>query len=345
MRLPNTAHTSRPWRIHELTPDFRLEDVWALPTPGGPDDFPRLVQLIACGRPVAELLRAVRTLFAIRWKLGELLGWDEPGHRPRLPGADAPRPVAGGSARRPARPGLRRAPLHPAVPDSTTSSPPRSPTGPCTGSCTSAGSRTGRGGYRGQMAVYVKPNGLLGQRLHGRDQAVPAPDRLPADAATDRADVAGGRERADGGVGVNAPLIVAGSLAILGAAIHGVGGEVLVVRKLSPETLPSSRFGGPVMTKTMIHVTWHMTTIAFLTVGSALLLSGSVLHGDAARALALVAAAACTGFAALALGMGGASQAIPSRPVAPPRPRRAHRHRGAGVVGSSLKRPYQSSCS
>jgi hypothetical protein len=34
MRLPNNAHTSRPWRIHELTHDFRLEDVWALPTPG-----------------------------------------------------------------------------------------------------------------------------------------------------------------------------------------------------------------------------------------------------------------------------------------------------------------------
>ena len=44
MRLPDTAHTSRPWRIHELTGDFRLEDVWALPTPGGPDDFPRVVQ-------------------------------------------------------------------------------------------------------------------------------------------------------------------------------------------------------------------------------------------------------------------------------------------------------------
>jgi hypothetical protein len=46
MRLPNT---SRPWRIHELTRDFRLEDVWALPTPGGPDDFPRLVRLMASG--------------------------------------------------------------------------------------------------------------------------------------------------------------------------------------------------------------------------------------------------------------------------------------------------------
>lgn len=82
---------------------------------------------------------------------------------------------------------------------------------------------------------------------------------------------------------MNVPLIVAGCLAILGAAIHGVAGEVLVVRKLSPETLPSSRFGGPQTTKSMIHVTWHMTTIAFLTVGVALLLSGSVLHGDTAQ--------------------------------------------------------------
>jgi hypothetical protein len=105
---------------------------------------------------------------------------------------------------------------------------------------------------------------------------------------------------------VNFPLIVAGCLAILGAGLHGVGGEVLVMRKLSPGMLPSSRFGGARMTKTMIHVTWHMTTIAFLTVGSALLLSGAVLHGDIARGVGLVAAGACTGFAALAVGLGAA---------------------------------------
>jgi len=39
MRLPGTAHTSKPWRIHEITEDFRLEDVWALPTPGGAHDL------------------------------------------------------------------------------------------------------------------------------------------------------------------------------------------------------------------------------------------------------------------------------------------------------------------
>jgi hypothetical protein len=104
---------------------------------------------------------------------------------------------------------------------------------------------------------------------------------------------------------VNVPLIIAGSLAILGAAVHGVGGE-LVVRKLSPGMLPSTRFGGPRATRTMIHVTWHMTTIAYLTVGAALLLSGSVLDGDAARGIALVAAGAATGFAALAVGLGAA---------------------------------------
>src|SRR5213075_2023424 len=78
MSLPNAAHTSRPWRIHELTPDFRLEDVWALPTPGGADDFPRLVQQAASLDPSRSSSGTARALFAIRWKAGELLGLDGP---------------------------------------------------------------------------------------------------------------------------------------------------------------------------------------------------------------------------------------------------------------------------
>jgi hypothetical protein len=77
MKLSDTAHTSRPWRIHELTPDFRLEDVWALPTPGGPGDFPRLVDQMTSFDPERGASRAVRVLFALRWKLGELFGWDD----------------------------------------------------------------------------------------------------------------------------------------------------------------------------------------------------------------------------------------------------------------------------
>ena len=49
-RLPIAAHTSRPWRIHEITPDFEVEDVWALPTPGGPDDLRRLVSQTVSNR-------------------------------------------------------------------------------------------------------------------------------------------------------------------------------------------------------------------------------------------------------------------------------------------------------
>src|SRR5581483_1063924 len=79
MRLPNTAHTSRPWRIHEVAADFRVEDVWALPTPGGPDDFPRLVEGIAGGDPERGSALPARALWALRWKLGALLGLDGPG--------------------------------------------------------------------------------------------------------------------------------------------------------------------------------------------------------------------------------------------------------------------------
>jgi hypothetical protein len=109
---------------------------------------------------------------------------------------------------------------------------------------------------------------------------------------------------------MNAPLIAAGSLAMLGAAVHGVGGEVLVVRKLSPAMLPTSRFGGPRTTKTLIHATWHMTTVGFVTVGSALLLAGSVLDGDTARAMGLLAAGASTGFAAVAVGLAASPRSL-----------------------------------
>jgi len=122
---------------------------------------------------------------------------------------------------------------------------------------------------------------------------------------------------------MNLPLIVAGSLAVLAAAVHGAGGEVLVVRKLSPGMLPSTSFGGPRMTKAMIHVTWHITTIAFLTVGSALLLSGSVLDGDTARGIGLLAAGAFTGFAAVAVGLGAAYMRSP---------RTLFRHPGPAVL-------------
>jgi hypothetical protein len=61
------------------------------------------------------------------------------------------------------------------------------------------------------------------------------------------------------------------------------------------------------MTRTMIHVSWHITTAAFATVACGLILAGTVLDGDAARAVALLAAGAATAFAGLALVLGGAA--------------------------------------
>lgn len=77
MRLATSAHTALPWRIHEIASDFVVEDVWELPTPGGPDDLPRLVALFAAGdaHPSSSV---PRLLFAVRDKLGALFGWDKP---------------------------------------------------------------------------------------------------------------------------------------------------------------------------------------------------------------------------------------------------------------------------
>lgn len=79
MRIPIAEHTEQPWRIHEIAPDFRVLDVWAYRAPGaGPDD---LATMLAAIRAAGERERdplLVRFLFAVRWKLGALFGWDDP---------------------------------------------------------------------------------------------------------------------------------------------------------------------------------------------------------------------------------------------------------------------------
>lgn len=119
---------------------------------------------------------------------------------------------------------------------------------------------------------------------------------------------------------MDAALIAAGSIALLAAAIHGGAGELLVVRKLSLETLPRTRFGGPRMTRAMIHVTWHITTVAFLAVGCALLVAALAVDGDTARGIGFVAAGAATGFALVALGLGVANTRTPRALLSHPGP-------------------------
>ncbi|AXE77084.1 DUF2867 domain-containing protein [Streptomyces atratus] len=79
MKLPHTSHTDQPWRSHALTRDFETEDVWSFRTPGaGPGDFPVMLAAMRAGDGFAKQNPAVRFLFAVRWKLGALLGWDKP---------------------------------------------------------------------------------------------------------------------------------------------------------------------------------------------------------------------------------------------------------------------------
>jgi hypothetical protein len=161
MRLPNNAHTSRPWRIHELTPDFRLEDVWALPTPGGPDDFPQLVELITAMDPERSSSRAAGALWAIRWKLGELFGWDNPdtGLGTRVPTLRDRLPADLRDA--PSGPELAALPFTPLyLLDDEWAAEIANRT--MHGVVHLGWVPDGAGGYRGQMAVLVKPNGLLG---------------------------------------------------------------------------------------------------------------------------------------------------------------------------------------
>jgi len=162
MRLPDSAQTSRPWRIGELVWDFRLEDVWALPTPGGPEDFPRLVRVAASFDPSRSSYGAVRTLFAIRWKLGELLGWDGPdaGLGSRVPTLRDRLPAdLRASALRQDFDALPFSPLY--VTDDEMAAEIANRT--VHGIMHMGWVADGTGGYRGQMAVYVKPNGLPGE--------------------------------------------------------------------------------------------------------------------------------------------------------------------------------------
>jgi hypothetical protein len=143
-----------------VAPDFELEDVWALPTPGGPGELPRLVSQIASSTfPPEGAPRLVHALWETRWRIGRLLGWDK----------------------REAGLGARVASLRDRLPADLRAAPAGPDFGPLSPVfllddefAAELANRTvhsimhlgwvpdGTGGYRGQMAILVKRNGLLG---------------------------------------------------------------------------------------------------------------------------------------------------------------------------------------
>jgi len=161
-RLPESAHTSQPFRIHEIAPDFRLEDVWGLPAPGGPDDFARAVDLIARFDTSQSSSLPVRALFALRWKLGELFGWDDPdtGVGGRVPTLRDRLPADLRDA--PSGPQFESLPFEPLyLLDDEFAAEVANKT--MHGVMHLSRVQEDDGSYRGQMAVLVKPNGLFGR--------------------------------------------------------------------------------------------------------------------------------------------------------------------------------------
>ncbi|MFI6518125.1 DUF2867 domain-containing protein [Spirillospora sp. NPDC050679] len=205
-----TTHTDRPWRIHEIAPDFEVEDVWSFRTPGaGPDDFPVMLEAMWAKGGFAKQAASVRFLYTVRRGLGVLLGWDGPG-------AGVGSRVTSLSARLPED-------LRGTVDGSELDGRPFTPVYRLHDESVSELANktvhtlmhlgwvpTGDGGYELRMAVLVKPNGRFG-RLY---MAAIAPFRylIVYPALTrhwERAWLRHGRAQAGG----DAPRDVSGSLA------------------------------------------------------------------------------------------------------------------------------------
>ena len=144
----------------------RLWGVWrgrrhgALPWVGGPDDFPRLVELVASFDP-SRSSSVVRVLVGLRRKLGDLLGWDGPQAglgsrvptlRERLPADLLDGPCGPSSSVLPFTSlYLTEEEWAAEVANQTVH-----------GVLHIGRIPVGEGRYRAQMAILVKPNGLLG---------------------------------------------------------------------------------------------------------------------------------------------------------------------------------------
>lgn len=167
MRLPNHEHEKHPWVIAEIAPDFRLLDAWALPVQGGAEDFPALLELMNEMDPTSGGSSwPTRALFSLRHHMGSWFGWDDPNRKLSIPGCtetslsarvpeqlrddDTPVKSVSSSTFIP----IYRTANEAAVEISN---------GTVHGVMHLGWVEQGDGVYRGQMSVYVKPRGAVGE--------------------------------------------------------------------------------------------------------------------------------------------------------------------------------------
>ena len=171
MRLPNSAHEAHPWVIAQIAPDFTLLDVWALPVRGTAHDRDSALELLASFDPANVECAASRALFRLRFRLGAWFGWDDATKKRPIPGctettlsARLPDELRGSAKSSVISGAVHRAaagftPLYRThdewaaeISNATVH-----------GVVHLAWVEQGGGRYRGQMGVYVKPRGKLGE--------------------------------------------------------------------------------------------------------------------------------------------------------------------------------------
>jgi hypothetical protein len=175
MRLPNATHESRPWRIREIAPDFTVEDVWALPAHGA-EDFQTLLEVMVSLDPASSGFLPPRILWRLRDRLGSWFGLgrisapidhgrDEVAGEPPIPSTDE----TSLDGRLPddlrdtaADPDFVWTPFAPLYrTDVEFAAEPSNRTVHSVMHLTWVD--RGEGRHQGQMAVYVKPRGRLGE--------------------------------------------------------------------------------------------------------------------------------------------------------------------------------------
>jgi hypothetical protein len=166
LRLPNSEHESHRWRIGEIAPDFRLEDAWALPAEGGADDFATLLEVMDSLDPATGAPAVVRLLFMARRRVGRMFGWDDGHERLPVPGRTEttlserlPPDLRGSVAESRLRGSASFTPLYRTDDEWVAELSNRTVHALMQLGWVDLGERR----YRGQMGVYVKPRGRLGE--------------------------------------------------------------------------------------------------------------------------------------------------------------------------------------
>ena len=169
MRLSKSAHETHPWVIAQIAPDFKLLDAWAVPARGGPDEFASFLEAMASFDPENAESAVTRALFSLRLRVGGWLGWDDVTKKRPIPGCtettlsarlpehlrgSAKSPVIGDAMQQAGFVPLYRTDDEWAAEVSNAT---------VHGVLQLAWVDQGEGRFRGQMGVYVKPRGRLGE--------------------------------------------------------------------------------------------------------------------------------------------------------------------------------------